>query len=231
MFKNLFNGLYDSNLTTSISITNFLLCICFSLILGFVTALVYMYRTHYTKSFVVTLALLPAVVCIVIMMVNGNIGAGVAVAGAFSLVRFRSVPGTAKEICALFLAMSTGLILGMGYLGYASLFTLIMCITLLLYNHFNFGFPKNLAVNKTITIVIPEDLDYTDIFDDIFQAYTSSVELIRVKTTNMGSLFKLTYNITLKDIHHEKEMIDKLRCRNGNLEITISRQETTIVEL
>ncbi len=231
MFESLFKGLFDAELTAIITVTDFLLCLGFSLILGLIMAFAYMYRTRYTKSFVVTLALLPAVVCIVIMLVNGNVGTGVAVAGAFSLVRFRSVPGTAKEICTLFLAMGAGLICGMGYLGFAVLFTVIMCIVFVLYNRIDFGAKKNAAVFKTLNITIPEDLDYTEIFDDIFSEYTSQFDLIRVKTTNMGSLFKLTYNITLKDFAKEKEMLDKIRCRNGNLEISVSKQETTVTEL
>ena len=231
MLNNLFKGLFDSDLTTVISLTDFLLCIGCSLFLGIIMALCYMYRTRYTKSFVVTLALLPAVVCIVIMMVNGNVGAGVAVAGAFSLVRFRSVPGTAKEICTLFLAMGTGLIAGMGYIGFAILFTLIMCIAFLLYSHIDFGTKKNAGMYKTLNITIPEDLDYSDIFDYIFKEYTKDYEIIRVKTTNMGSMFRLTYNITLKDVSKEKEMIDKIRTRNGNLEISVSKQDTTVAEL
>jgi hypothetical protein len=190
-----------------------------------------MYRSRYTKSFVVTLALLPTVVCVVIMMVNGNIGAGVAVAGAFSLVRFRSVPGTAKEITMLFLAMGSGLIAGMGYLGYAFLFTIVMCICHLLYQLINFGGSKKSFCYRTLTITIPEDLDYTGVFDSILREYTDTYELILVKTTNMGSMFRLTYNITLKDVTKEKGMIDQLRCRNGNLEISISKQPTATAEL
>lgn len=226
-----FKGLFDTDLTTVISVGDFMLCLGCSLVFGIVTALTYMFRTRYTKSFVVTLALLPAVVCVVIMMVNGNVGTGVAVAGAFSLVRFRSVPGTAKEICMLFLAMGTGLIAGMGYLGFAALFTFVMCLVFLVYNHLDFGAKKNAAIYKTITVVIPEDLDYTGVFDDVFGKYTTSCELVRVKSTNMGSMFKLTYNITLRDAAKEKEMIDKLRCRNGNLEITVSNRETVTAEL
>jgi len=171
------------------------------------------------------------VVCVVIMLVNGNVGTGVAVAGAFSLVRFRSVPGTAKEICTLFLAMGTGLIAGMGYLGFAVLFTAVMCIVFLLYNRLDFGAKKNDAIFKTFTITIPEDLDYSDIFDDIFAEFTLSHDLVRVKSTNMGSMFKLTYNVMLRDAAREKEMIDKIRCRNGNLEIVVSKQETVGTEL
>ena len=231
MLNSIFRGVFDTDMTSVIGISDFLLCIGCSLLIGLILAFGYMYRTRYTKSFIVTLALLPAVVCVVIMMVNGNVGAGVAVAGAFSLVRFRSVPGTAKEITMLFLAMGAGLITGMGYLGFALLFTIIMCLLSTLYNQLDFGAKKNAAAYKTLNITIPEDLDYTDVFEDILKTYTTSSELIPVKTTNMGSMFRLTYNLTLKDITKEKEMIDKLRCRNGNLEITVSRQETTVTEL
>lgn len=228
---NLFKGLFDTDMTSVITVTEFLLCVGGSLIIGLVLALGHMYRSRYTKSFIVTLALLPAVVCVVIMMVNGNVGAGVAVAGAFSLVRFRSVPGTAKEITMLFLAMGAGLIAGMGYLGFAFLFTIIMCLCSVIYNHLDFGSNKNSAAYKTLNIMIPEDLDYTGVFEEVLKVYTDTYELTKVKTTNMGSMFHLTYNVTLKDITKEKEMIDKLRCRNGNLEITVSKQETTVVEL
>ena len=231
MFENLFKGLFDTDLTAVISVTDFLLCLGASLVIGILMAYAYMYRTRYTKSFVVTLALLPAVVCVVIMMVNGNVGTGVAVAGAFSLVRFRSVPGTAKEICTLFLAMGAGLIAGMGYLGFALLFTAVMCIMFVLYNRLDFGTKKNAATFKTFTITIPEDLDYSGIFDDIFSEFTTSHDLVRVKSTNMGSMFKLTYNVMLRDVTREKEMIDKIRCRNGNLEIAVSKQETVGTEL
>lgn len=231
MLDSLFNGLFDTDMTGVIAVSDFLLCIACSLVIGLILAFGYMYRSRYTKSFLLTLALLPAVVCVVIMMVNGNIGAGVAVAGAFSLVRFRSVPGTAREITMLFLAMGAGLIAGMGYLGYAFLFTVILCACSILYNRLDFGAKKNAALYKTLHITIPEDLDYTDVFEDIFAQYTSNHEMVRVKTTNMGSLFKLTYDLTLKDPAKEKELIDKLRCRNGNLEITVSKQENVTAGL
>ena len=231
MLDSLFRGLFDSDLVTVIEASDFLLCLGCSLVLGLGMAFTYMFRTRYTKSFVVTLALLPAVVCVVILLVNGNVGTGVAVAGAFSLVRFRSVPGTAKEICTLFLAMGAGLIAGMGYLGYAVLFTVVMCTIFLLYNALDFGERRNAAAYRTLAITIPEDLDYTGVFDDIFAAYTSAHDLISVKTTNMGSLFRLTYHVTLRDPAKEKEMLDKIRCRNGNLEILLSTQDTTVAEL
>lgn len=227
----LFQGIFDTDMTKVITITDFLLCIGVALIVGLILAFAHMYRSRYTKSFIVTLALLPAVVCVVIMMVNGNVGAGVAVAGAFSLVRFRSVPGTAKEITMLFLAMGSGLIAGMGYLGFAMLFTIVMCVFCIFYNYLDFGTRKNAARYKTLTITIPEDLDYTGVFEDILKEHCMSYDLVRVKTTNMGSLFRLTYDLVMKKEENEKNMIDQLRCRNGNLEISVSRQETTVVEL
>ena len=231
MLENLFKGLFDTELTAVISVTDFLICLLASLVIGVLITSAYMYRTRYTKSFIITLALLPAVVCVVIMMVNGNVGTGVAVAGAFSLVRFRSVPGTAKEICTLFLAMGAGLIAGMGYIGFALLFSVLMSVVFVAYNRLDFGSKKNSETFKTITITIPEDLNYTEIFNDIFSEFTASNSLVKVKSTNMGSMFKLTYNIELRDVTREKEMIDKIRCRNGNLEIVVTRQETTVTEL
>ena len=230
MFKELFRGIFDTDMTTVIGAVDFLLCIGCALLIGVLMTLSYAYRTRYTKSFLVTLALLPAVVCVVIMMVNGNVGAGVAVAGAFSLVRFRSVPGTAKEITTLFLAMGAGLITGMGYLAYALLFSVIMCVLLLLYNRIAFGKTRE-SLYKTMNITIPEDLDYSGVFDEILEKYTKKYELVRVKTTAMGSLFRLTYEIVLKETGKEKEMIDALRVQNGNLEISLSRQDSTVNEL
>lgn len=231
MFEKLFKGIFDSEFATVISVKDFALCVGFSIVLGLIMAFTYMYKTRYTKSFVITLAMLPAVVCVVIMMVNGNVGAGVAVAGAFSLVRFRSVPGTAKEIGTIFMAMGAGLIAGMGYLGFAMLFTIILCAVFLVYNRLDFGTKKNAAIYKTFVIVIPEDLDYTSVFDDILDEYTKAYELVNVKTTNMGSMFKLTYDVVVKDPSKEKEMIDKIRCRNGNLEVSVSKQVSTGTEL
>ena len=226
MFDGIFQSLFASEYTPVISVQNFLFCVGTALVIGILLALCYMAHTRYTKSFVATLALLPAVVCVVIMMVNGNIGAGVAVAGAFSLVRFRSVPGTAEEIVVLFLAMGAGLIAGMGYLAYALLFALVLGGATLLYSKLDFGVSKTRAQYRVLRITIPEDLDYTGIFDELFREYTTSWELVSVKTTNMGSLFRLTYEIRLRDPAREKEFLDKLRCRNGNLEISISTQET-----
>lgn len=231
MLNTLFRGIFDTNATSTIAVSNFLLCIGVSIFIGIFLALVYNYKTRSTQSFLATLALLPAIVCVIIMMVNGNVGAGVAVAGAFSLVRFRSAPGTAREIGAIFLAMGAGLITGMGYLGYAVLFSLILGVLMLLLNLLSFGSKKSAALEKSLHITIPEDLNYGDVFKELLEQYTTQHEMISVKTTNMGSLFKLHYHVTLKDASQEKEFIDALRCRNGNLEIRLSRQEDVVYEL
>ena len=231
MIDNLFRSLFDTDMTVVITPAEFLTCLGVSLGIGLILAALYQYHTRYTRSFVVTLALLPAVVCVVIMMVNGNVGTGVAVAGTFSLVRFRSAPGTAREICAIFLAMAAGLIAGMGYLGYAVLCTLVLGGAELLFRMLSAKADGGASLYKTLHITIPEDLDYSDVFDEPLREFTREYELTSVKTNNMGSLFRLTYNITLRDSRTEKSLIDRLRCRNGNLEITVSKQETAIGEL
>lgn len=230
MLDTIFQGIFDST-TTVIPVSQFLLCIAISLLIGIFLAAVFTYKSRYSRSFLTALALLPAAVCVVIMMVNGNIGAGVAVAGAFSLVRFRSAPGTAKEIISIFLAMGAGLIAGMGYLGFAVLFALILGGVMFVYELIGFGASKKPLQDKILRITIPEDLDYTGVFDDLLKQYTTHSEIKSVKTTNMGSMFKLTYEITLTAPLKEKEFIDALRCRNGNLEISLSNQEVSGYEL
>ena len=202
----LFQGVFEeATETTSLQVGDFLICLLAALVIGFFLAVISTYKTNFSQSFFLTLALLPAVTCVVIMMVNGNVGAGIAVAGAFSLVRFRSAPGSAKEICAIFLAMGAGLILGMGYIGYAALFTIILSAVMFFYQMLGVGTKKNVPQEKTLHVTIPENLDYETVFDEILEEYASSHELTNVKTTNMGSLFKLTFSITLKEIGREKE--------------------------
>lgn len=213
--------LFQSITGGTVSATAALVCTLISLVLGALVALVYMHKNHYSKSFVVTLALLPAIVQIVIMMVNGNLGTGVAVMGAFSLIRFRSVPGSAREIGAIFFAMAIGLAMGMGYVGFAILFLLLIGGAMLLLNSLHFGEVK--SGERELKITIPENLDYDGVFDDLFDEYAKETELIRVRTTNMGSLFELTYRVVLKSGEVSKAFMDALRCRNGNLNITFSR--------
>ncbi len=224
MFNEMFTGIFDTTSAITLDITDFLICMLTSIVLGVFMAKMYSYKTKCTKGFICTLALLPLAVSMVIIMVNGNIGAGVAVAGAFSLVRFRSVPGTAKEIGAIFTAMCSGLTIGMGYIGFAVLFSVIACAFAFLLNYVNFGQQK--SGSRTLHITIPENLNYTDVFDDIFKTYTNSANLITCKTTGMGSMFKLSYEIELNDTSSEKQFIDELRTRNGNLEIIITKQES-----
>lgn len=231
MLDTLFHGLFDTTLTNTIAPENFLLCVGVSLVLGLVLCTMTGWQSHSSRSLTITLALLPAVVCVVIMMVNGNVGTGVAVAGAFSLVRFRSAPGTAREISAIFVAMGTGLITGMGYLAYAALFVLILGAATMFYTAVSLHFRNAGLVCRTLHITVPEDLDYIGVFEPVLDQFTRQYSLTQVKTTNMGSLFKLTYDVTMKDAALEKKFIDQLRLRNGNLEIALGHQENAVATL
>ncbi|MGN0985794.1 MAG: DUF4956 domain-containing protein [Candidatus Enterenecus sp.] len=211
----------SSVIDSQITVPVFALCTAVSLALGLGCALLCMFRSRYTQSFVVTLAMLPAAVQVVIMLVNGNIGAGVAVAGAFSLVRFRSAPGTAREIGMIFLAMAVGLATGMGYVVLALLFFLVMALFMLALSALRFG--GGSEHERELKITIPETLDYDGLFDDLFQKYTRSAHLERVKTSNMGTLYELQYRVVLKSEPIPKEFLDELRCRNGNLNIVCGR--------
>ena len=211
----------DSIIQTQITAQVFALCTAASLALGLGTALLCMYKSRYTQSFIITLAVLPAVVQVVIMLVNGNIGTGVAVAGTFSLVRFRSAPGTAREIGMIFLAMAIGLATGMGYVALAVFFFLIMALFVLVLTSLHFGGGDE--HERELKITIPETLDYDGLFDDLFEKYTRSARLERVKTTNMGTLYELHYRVVLKTERIPKEFLDELRCRNGNLNIVCGR--------
>ncbi|MBR3057268.1 MAG: DUF4956 domain-containing protein [Clostridiales bacterium] len=218
MLENIYNTLMGNTL---ISITDFLLPVIASILLGLLFALVYKCRYQASKSFVGTLALLPTVVCVVIMAVNGNIGAGVAVAGAFSLVRFRSAPGTASEIGALFIAMTMGLLTGMSFIIYAALFILIVGIVFFFYSAIGLGEEKS-VLTRNLRVTIPEDLDYAGLFDDVFAKHTTSHKLLSSKTAGMGSVFKLSYEIKLKPDASEKALMDDIRVKNGNLDLSLS---------
>lgn len=204
-----------------ITVTSFLVATICSLVIGLFIAFMYTLKNGYSKSYIITLALLPSVVQMVIMLVNGNIGAGVAVAGAFSLVRFRSAPGSGKEITSIFLAMAVGLATGMGYVAIAAIFAVIITAANYILNNSSFGDSKN--EERSVKITIPEGLDFEGIFDDIFEKYTSRAELIEVKTSGMGSLYKLNYSVIMREKASTKGMIDEMRQRNGNLEISCSR--------
>lgn len=213
--------IFNTVLTESLTLQTYLLCLAVSLILGGVIAFTGSVKKSCSQSIIITLIILPAIVQTVIMLVNGNVGTGVAVAGAFSLVRFRSAPGPAKDIAIIFLAMAVGIATGTGYLGIAVVFAIILSVLFLVLATLNVG--GMTSEERMLKITIPESLDYEGVFKDLFETYTHSYSLTEVKTTNMGSLFKLTYSIKMKKGASEKEFIDKLRCRNGNLEISCGR--------
>lgn len=194
-----------------------LFCTGPSLLLGTVIALIHMYKNHYSRPFILSLVILPAIVQAVIMLVNGNIGTGVAVMGAFSLIRFRSVPGNAREISSIFLAMAAGLATGMGYIGTALLLVVCIGAVMLLLETLHFGEPKQSV--KILKITIPENLDYEGLFDDLLQEFTRRYHLIKVKTVSVGSLYELQYRIELNRDKSQKEFLDAIRCRNGNLTV------------
>ena len=221
----------ESMLSASADITlvQYLILTGVSLVLGLISALVYMYQNTYTKGFVLSLVLLPTVVQTVILLVSGNLGAGVAVAGTFSLVRFRSVPGGAREIAAIFAAMAIGLATGMGYIAVAGLLTIAVGSVSLILVKLKFGDQD--VNNRRVKVTMPENLDYNKVFDDVFSEYTTRTELRKVKTTNLGSMFELQYEITLRDPAQEKAFIDALRTRNGNLNILLSRTPGNSEEL
>ena len=208
----------ESVLSSGLTVQAFFLCTLVSLALGGVLALTGMFRARSTQSFALTLCILPAAVQMVILLVDGNLGAGVAVAGAFSLVRFRSAPGTAREISLLFLAMAAGLATGMGYLALAAAFTCTLAAVILLLTLLRFGQPR--AGERILKITIPENM-----FDDLFAEYTRAHSLQRLKTSNMGTLYELTYRVTLRDGAQLKPFLDALRCRNGNLNISLTREQ------
>ncbi len=215
MFSSVF-GIADS-LVSSVSASSFLLCSVVSIVLGLVIAGVYMFRHRYSKNFVVTLALLPLIVQMVITLVNGNLGAGIAVMGVFNLVRFRSIPGS------VFLAMAVGLATGMGFLGLAVLFTAIIAVVNVVYVLSPLGRPRE--AEKTLKIIVPEDLEFDGIFDDVLDRFAAEHELTEVTTSNMGSLYTLEYTLRLREPGMEKRLIDEVRCLNGNLKVTLGKCE------
>lgn len=213
------NSLFSST-TSEVELTPILICSLVSIILGVIIALTHKSTSKYNKNFLTTISVLPLLVQTVIIMVNGNLGTSVAILGAFSLVRFRSLPGTSKEILSVFFSMTIGLATGMGHLVFASIITAMGCIILFLLNKVTL-FDKN-KQEKILRITIPENLDYTTVFDDIFNEYVKEVELEQVKTVNMGSMFDLKYRVILNKDINEKQFIDDLRVKNGNLKIILT---------
>ena len=197
-----------------------MICMLSAFVLGLIVAVVHMLCARTNKNFVITLTILPMLISLVILLVNGNLGTSVAILGAFSLVRFRSVPGNSREIMFVFFAMAIGLAVGTGYIAFAAVFTLLVGLLTFVLTKINFG--EVASRDKILTILIPEELDYTSLFDEEFKEYLSSHKLVKAKTINMGSMFELTYQVTVKLNVNEKEFIDKLRVKNGNLKIALS---------
>ena len=219
MLNNIFSSIITNGIFTA---SQFMIATITSLICGLVIAITYSVRNKCTRSYLVTLALLPAIVELVIILVNGNIGTGVAVAGAFSLVRFRSAPGKGQEITSIFLAMAVGLATGMGYIGIAILFSVVVSVLNLLMNLTGFGAADE--SHRILKIMVPENLDYEGKFEDLFDKYLSDYKYEEVKTSNMGSLYNLTLSVVLKTGISTKEFLDEIRTRNGNLDISLGRQ-------
>ena len=222
-------NILSSIFTGSLTLGQFLLAIGASMILGFIAALVFMFRNTYTKSFITALVLIPAIETVVIMLVNDNLGVGLSVAGSFALIRFRSVKGNAKELVAVFLAMTIGIICGTGYIVIAAIFTLMLCLVMFLLTLTGFG--KVSENDRYLKITIPESLNYDEVFEPVLDKYCSTWELESIKTLTLGSLFRIEYKITMKDSAQTKKMIDEIRTRNGNLEIMCGKPATNRDEL
>lgn len=215
----MFNTIFDTT-STGLDITTGLICALVAILLGVVIAITHMKTSQTTKGFLTTLATLPVLVMAVMIMINGNLGTSIAILGAFSLIRFRSIQGQAKDLLSVFFAMAIGLACGMGHVLFATVITIIGVIVILFFSYTHFLEPnKNQRVLK---IVVPEDLDYEEVFDEIFQKYTSKADLVRMKTMNMGSLYKLTYDVNLKNGIKEKEFLDEIRVKNCNLKVLLS---------
>lgn len=223
------DSILGSIFTGSLTLGQFLLAVGSSMVLGLIVTLVFMYRNTYTKSFITALVLIPAIETVVIMLVNDNLGVGLSVAGSFALIRFRSVKGNAKELVAVFLAMTIGIICGTGFVTVAAIFTLLLSIVMLLMTITGFG--KVSDNERYLKITIPESLNYDEVFEDVLNKYTVSHEIDAIKTLTLGSLFRIDYKITMKDPNQTKKMIDELRTRNGNLEIMCGRPATNREEL
>lgn len=221
--------MFNSILTGTFNMEVEMICIAAALIYGLVISFTYMKIGDYSKNFVTTLVILPVVISVVVTLVNGSLGTSVAILGAFSLVRFRSMQGSSRDISFIFFAMASGLVSSMGYIAFGLLFVILVCLVYIILNVVHYGVNKK--VIKELRITIPENLDYNTIFDDLFKKYLSSCSLVRVKTSNMGSMYELFYDILIIDTLKEKEMIDEIRCRNGNLTVICGRSETNFREL
>ena len=222
-------SLFSSIFTSTFTLGQFLIAVLASMVLGFVVSIYYMFRNTYSKSFVPSLILIPAIECVVIIMINGNMGTGIAVAGSFALIRFRSARGSAKDLTAIFMAMAIGIICGTGYIGIAVLFTLIVCAVGMFLSFVKYG--ECDVKLRYLKITVPENLNYDEVFEEVLNNYCSDYEIEKVKTLSLGSLFRVDYSIVMKDTSKIKAMIDDLRIRNNNLEIVCGKEAVSKEEL
>ena len=207
----------------SFTLVNALLVIGSSILLGFVISLAYMYthkREGYTPSFTITLIMLPVIISIIILLVGNNVARAFSLAGAYSIIRFRSAPGDPKDISYIFFTLAVGLASGMGYIGYAVIFTVILCLVMIIIEKSNFAMPKTRSLR--LKILIPEDLNYEGLFDEILDRHVHSWKIETVKTKDFGALFELTYRLNVNEELKQKDLIDELRCKNGNLSISLT---------
>lgn len=228
IFPSEFDRLSESYVT-KIESWMFFVCLLTAICLGLIAAFFYMFKNLYSKTMVVTIAILPPIVCVLIMLVSGSLGAAVAVGGVFALTRFRSAQGSAREISQIFLAMAVGLVTGLGYIYIAIVLVAVIEIMTVIFTITNFG--ESNSKRRSLKVSIPEELDYTEIFDDLFEKYTTSATLLKVRLKNLGTIFQLTYDINLKDVKLEKSFIDEIRVRNANLDVVCSRLITGADEL
>ena len=215
----MFNSIFDTA-STGLSIEEGAICAGVALALGIVIAITHMKTSQTTKGFLTTLAVLPLLVMAVMIMINGNLGTSIAILGAFSLIRFRSIQGKAKDLLSVFFAMMVGLACGMGHVLFATAITVVSVIAILFFSFTNILEPNK--KQRVLKIVIPEDLDYEEVFNDIFRKYTTKANLVRMKTMNMGSLYKLTYDVKMRNGVKEKDFLDEIRVKNSNLKVLLS---------
>lgn len=223
MLETLLSGTSGESLT----FTNTLIIIAASIALGVIISLVYI-KTHkkegYAPSFTITLIMLPVIISIIILLVGNNVARAFSLAGAFSIIRFRSAPGDPKDISYVFFTLAVGLACGMGYIGYATIFTIVLCGVMVVLDMIKFATPSSNSMQ--LKIIVPENLNYEELFDDILTEYTSSWKMERVKTKEFGALFELTYRVNIKKDASRKDFIDELRCKNGNLNISLGIYES-----
>ena len=224
MFESIFTSTATDN---AISISASMLGLGAAVVIGLIIGLSYMIackKSGYNKDFIVGLVLLPAIVAVVILLIGSNVARAFSMAGAFALVRFRSAPGSAKDIAVVFFSMACGLACGLGYVTFAIMFAVVIIIMLVILSVTSFA-DRN-AGRKQLRITIPENLNYTDAFDEVFKKFVVHRELTKVKTTNMGTMFELTYIVEMAPKADEKSFIDAIRVKNGNLNITLGMIET-----